>query len=68
MNKKVTYINAFVYTRILRKINYVCNSSNFDHNCGIEWVQRTSLYKSKYLLFTVVDEKKWLIAKIKYGL
>ncbi len=43
-----------------RKTNWVEFSKNILIEMGLEW--------KTYVGYTIVDEKKWAIAKIKYGL
>lgn len=62
-NKDNIIIDSVVYYKILHD-EYNENSVN-----NLDWAEQNGIeFLGEVYLFKVKDEKKWLLAKIKYGL
>lgn len=71
---KVVYENNIVYILIdqYKKITQCTDefdgSSLWDDECGLEYIYGDSYKRQHYFPFRVIDQKKFFLAKIKYGI
>jgi hypothetical protein len=67
-NKKVVYIEHDMYRLIAKCDHNYDNSLKFDAQCGIRFLYGHIPHIEGSFAFEIVDEKRYILAKIKFGI